>query len=166
MDIEKFRFQESSGRIGDKLNVHIVLGDITDEWVDAITNAANEDLCHGSGVAGAISRAGGPTIQRQSNLYIRKYGPVQTGTCGYTGGGNLNCKFVIHAVGPIWNDEIDPQENIDLLHSAVLNTLRLANNLRCKSVSIPAISSGIFGFDKTLCARTFFEAIEDFCNET
>ena len=108
MSLEKFRFQKSSGRIGDQLNVHIVLNNITDEWVDAITNAANEDLCHGSGVAGAISRVGGPTIQKQSNLYIRNHGPVKTGTCGYTGGGKLNCKYVIHAVGPIWNDQVDP----------------------------------------------------------
>ena len=72
---------------------------------------------------------------------------------------------MIHAVGPIWNDHIDPQRNIDLLHSAVLNTLRTADKLECKSVAIPAISSGIFGFPKPLCAKTFFEAIDDFCFE-
>jgi O-acetyl-ADP-ribose deacetylase (regulator of RNase III) len=63
MNITKFRYLKSSGRIGDKLNVHVVLNDITKETVDAITNAANEDLWHGGGVAGAISRKGGPIIQ-------------------------------------------------------------------------------------------------------
>ena len=106
MNLRKVRLSESSGRVGDLLNVHIVLKDITQESVDAITNAANEDLWHGGGVAGAISRKGGPLIQRESNFYVRQYGPVKTGTCGFTSGGNLDCKYVIHAVGPIWNDRI------------------------------------------------------------
>ncbi len=152
MNLQKARYLKSSGRIGDKLNVHIVMRDITQESVDAITNAANEDLWHGGGVAGAISRKGGPTIQKESNMYVRQNGAVQTGTCGFTSGGNLNCKFVIHAVGPIWNDRIKPSKNVALLHSAVLNTLLMANDLKCKSVAIPAISSGIFGFPKPLCA--------------
>lgn len=66
MNITKIRYLKSSGRMGDKINVHVVLNDITKEKVDAITNAANEDLWHGGGVAGAISRKGGPIIQQES----------------------------------------------------------------------------------------------------
>ena len=76
MNLQKARYLKSSGRIGDKLNVHIVMRDITQESVDAITNAANEDLWHGGGVAGAISRKGGPTIQKESNMYVRQNGAV------------------------------------------------------------------------------------------
>ncbi len=72
---------------------------------------------------------------------------------------------MIHTVGPRWSESIPAQENVDLLHSAVYNTLVLANNLECKSIAIPAISSGIFGFPKPLCARTFFKAIEEFCTK-
>lgn len=152
MNSSKVRLAQSMGCIGQRLNVHIVLNDITSEKVDAITNAANEDLWHGGGVAGAISRKGGPTIQKESREYVKQNGRVKTGTCGFTSGGNLKCKYVIHAVGPIWNDRIGPQANVDLLASAVMNTLIMAEKLECKSVSIPAISSGIFGFPKPLCA--------------
>lgn len=72
-------------------------GDICDEDVDAIVNAANEYLAHGGGVAGAISRSGGPAIQRESNAWVKKYGEVSTGNVAVTGPGNLICRCVIHA---------------------------------------------------------------------
>ena len=152
------RISKSSARIGG-LNVSIVLKDITAEVVDAITNAANEDLMHGGGVAGAISRKGGSIIQKESYKWVEQNGRVETGTCGYTSGGQLKCKYVIHAVGPIWSNKVPKERNVELLHSAVLNTLIMANELKCKSIAIPAISSGIYGFPKPLCAKTFFEAI-------
>jgi putative ATPase len=151
MNISRSRLTKTTGKIKN-LTVAIVLNDITKEVVDAITNAANEDLWHGGGVAGAISRKGGPIIQKESREYVKKYGRVKTGTCGYTSGGNLHCKYVIHAVGPIWNDSVAPEVNINYLHSAVLSTLQMASKLDCQSVAIPAISSGIFGFPKPLCA--------------
>jgi len=120
---------------------------------------------HGGGVAGAISRKGGPIIQKESYKWVKQNGRVETGTCGYTSGGQLKCKYVIHAVGPIWSDYVPKERNVELLHSAVLNTLIMANQLRCKSVAIPAISSGIFGFPKPLCAKTFFEAIQQFAQK-
>ena len=159
------RLDQSVGRIGTRLNVHIVLKDITAEKVDAITNAANEDLMHGGGVAGAISRKGGPLIQKESYEYVKTHGRVRTGTCGYTSGGKLDCKYVIHAVGPIWSNKISREANIELLFNAVTSTLKMAEKLDCKSVSIPAISSGIFGFPKPLCAETFFKAIEKYCTD-
>ncbi len=102
------KLKKMVGTINECLKVHVVLKDITAEVVDAITNAANEDLWHGGGVAGAISRKGGPIIQKESRDYVKKHGRVETGTCGFTSGGNLKCKYVIHAVGPIWNDHVDP----------------------------------------------------------
>src|SRR5689334_681962 len=78
--------------------VRLVEGDITEERVDAIVNAANQHLQHGGGVAGAIVRKGGPSIQRESNAI----GFTPTGSAAITGAGDLPCKFVIHAVGPVW----------------------------------------------------------------
>lgn len=77
--------------------------DITKEEVDAITNAANGNLAHGGGVAGAISNCGGPIIQEESNVYIKKHGRIPTGGATYTNAGKLHCKFVIHTVGPIYS---------------------------------------------------------------
>lgn len=122
MNLSRLRLTKTTGKI-QNLTVAIVLNDITKEVVDAITNAANEDLWHGGGVAGAISRKGGPIIQKESREYVKKHGRVKTGTCGYTSGGNLRCKYVIHAVGPIWNDNVAPEVNTNYLHSAVLSTL-------------------------------------------
>ena len=108
-------------------------------------------------MAGAISRKGGNIIQEKSNDYVKKHGEVPTGSCGLTGAGKLPCEYVIHAVGPIWNSS-RKQENFDQLKSAVLSVLDKANTLKPKkgkdvSVSIPAISSGIFGFPKPKCAE-------------
>jgi O-acetyl-ADP-ribose deacetylase (regulator of RNase III) len=96
---------------------------------------------------------------------VKRDGSVKTGTCAYTRGGQLKCKYVIHAVGPIWNDHIPKEKNVQLLYSAVVNSLAMANRLKCKSIAMPAISSGIYGFPKPLCAKTFFQAIEDFCKK-
>ena len=77
--MSKVRLTKTTGKIANKLLISIVQKDITEEVVDAITNAANENLRHGGGVAGAISRKGGPTIQQESNEYVKKYGHVPTG---------------------------------------------------------------------------------------
>ncbi len=123
MNLSKVRLDKSVGRIGNRFNIHIVLNDITSEKVDAITNAANEDLWHGGGVAGAIVRKGGEVIQKESLAYVKKYGRAVTGTCAYTGGGKLPCRYVIHAVGPIWSNRIPPAQNVELLERAVFSTL-------------------------------------------
>ena len=68
-----------------------------------ITNAANNHLWHGGGVAGAISSAGGDKLDKESWEWVKEHGPVETGTCGYTSGGKMKCKYVIHAVGPVWH---------------------------------------------------------------
>jgi len=122
-------------------------GDLTEETSEAIVNAANGRLAHGGGVAGAISRNGGPTIQDESDDWIRDYGDVLTGDVAFTSAGELAAKFVIHAVGPIWSAR-NASKCENQLRNAVTNSLRCADQLGVSSISIPAISSGIFGFPK------------------
>lgn len=119
-------------------SVEIVKGDITDLKVDAIVNAANSQLVLGAGVAGAIKRKGGPRIQAECN----NLGPIEVGFAVITTGGNLLAKHVIHAVGPT-DDMLDKDK---LLESAVRNSLMLAQKNKLKSIALPAISTGIFGF--------------------
>jgi O-acetyl-ADP-ribose deacetylase len=125
--------------------LEIVKGDITALAVDAIVNAANRYLAHGGGVALAIVRKGGLSIQTESALHIAKRGPLRTGEAVITGGGKLTAKFVIHTVGPVWSDH-NPMEADRFLCEAVSNSLKLAEEKRLISIALPAISTGIYGF--------------------
>ena len=156
------RISRSVGVLNSRLFVEVVQNDITSEKTEAIVNAANEFLMHGSGVAGAIVRKGGLDVQRESRYWVLERGKVKTGECAFTTAGELEQRHVIHAVGPIWNDTEPKEKQVDLLHKAVFNALAMTEKLKCKSVSVPAISSGIYGFPKDLCAHTFFEAITHF----
>lgn len=140
----------------------ITQGDITEERVDAIVNAANSHLQHGGGVAGVIARRGGGVIQQESNEWVRKHGPVSHGEPAYTSAGNLPCKYVIHAVGPIWGEGEEDAK----LAAAVNGSLRLANVLKLESISLPAISTGIFGFPKERAAQIIFVSVEAYFGET
>mmetsp|Transcript_38599 Transcript_38599/g.62535 ORF Transcript_38599/g.62535 Transcript_38599/m.62535 type:complete len:342 (-) Transcript_38599:358-1383(-) len=133
----------------------VIHGDITEEKSDCIVNAANERLSHGGGVAGAISRKGGRAIQDESDEWVDEHGRVSTGQVAVTGPGRLKCKKVIHAVGPVWED--GNEDEPELLESAVKNSLLKAEELQLTSISLPAISSGIFGFPKDLCAEILFD---------
>jgi len=136
--------------------LQIVQGDITIEEVDAIVNAANEHLQHGGGVAWAISKKGGPAIQKESDIWIRQHGLVSHAHPAWTSGGLLPAKYVIHAVGPVWGDGSEDKK----LSEAVTGSLRVANELQCSSIALPAISTGIFGFPKDRAAGIIFSAIE------
>ena len=136
--------------------LEIIQGDIITEKVDAIVNAANEQLDHGGGVAWAISRAGGPKIQAESDAWVREHGPVSHAEPAYTGAGNLPCRYVIHAVGPVWGDGDEDAK----LAAAVRGSLWRADQLKLTSIALPAISTGIFGFPKERAARIIFAAIE------
>lgn len=138
--------------------IQIVQGDITTETVDAIVNAANEHLQHGGGVAWAISKKGGPAIQKESDAWIRQHGPVPHAHPAWTSGGLLPAKYVIHAVGPVWGDGAEDNK----LESAVTGSLRVADELKCSSIALPAISTGIFGFPKDRAAGLIFSAIEKY----
>lgn len=150
-----FEFSLPSGQ-----TVRVVHGDLTEEQVDAIVNAANEHLAHGGGVAGAIVRKGGRVIQEESTAWVREHGPVRTGTAAMTGAGRLSASKVIHAVGPVWRGGESGEE--EDLASAVQSALTLANEHKLVSISFPAISSGIFGFPKKLCAQVILEAVGEF----
>ena len=135
----------------------VVQGDLTAEAVDVIVNAANERLVHGGGVAGAISRRGGPSIQRESTAWVRAHGPVPTGSAAITGAGDLPCRCVIHAVGPVWGTGDEEAK----LASAVRSALDLADARELRSLSMPGISSGIFGFPKPLCAQVMLGTVAE-----
>jgi O-acetyl-ADP-ribose deacetylase (regulator of RNase III) len=134
----------SEHKIAGKI-LRLVQGDITDRDVDVIVNAANSHLQHGGGVAGAIVRKGGQVIQDESD----KIGFTPVGTAVITGAGKLPAKFVIHAVGPRMGEGDEDNK----LKNAVKSSLMLASKKGLKSISIPAISSGIFGFPKDRCAK-------------
>lgn len=136
----------------------LVQGDITAESVDAIVNAANSRLQHGGGVAGAIVRRGGSEIQDESDAWVRAHGEVAHDRPAVTGAGRLGCKAVIHAVGPGWGAGDEDSK----LRSAVLGALEAARERGFESISIPAISTGIFGFPRERGAGVIFQAVEDF----
>lgn len=141
--------------------LQLVQGDITEETTDAIVNAANKHLDHGGGVAGLISRRGGPAIQRESDTWVYEHGPVSHTEPAYTSGGELPCRYVIHAVGPVWGEGDEDAK----LSGAVAGSLRLADQLGLSSLSLPAISTGIFGFPKERAAGVFFHAIPDYFSQ-
>jgi O-acetyl-ADP-ribose deacetylase (regulator of RNase III) len=138
--------------------LQIVQGDITIEEVDAIVNAANEHLQHGGGVAWAISRKGGAKIQKESDAWIRERGPVSHAHPAWTSGGALPARYVIHAVGPVWGDGDEDTK----LSEAVRGSLSVADELKCVSISMPAISTGIFGFPKKRAASIIFNTISGY----
>ena len=142
-------------------SLQIVQGDITLEEVDAIVNAANEYLQHGGGVAWAIVRRGGEVIQKESDKWIKQNGLVSHTHPAWTSGGDLPAKYIIHAVGPVWGDGDEDKKLAD----AVTGSLRVADELKCSSIAMPAISTGIFGFPKDRAAEIIFQTIEEYLNK-
>lgn len=139
--------------------VEIIKGDMLSLKVDVIVNAANKHLQHGGGIAGQIVRRGGEIIQEESN----KLSPIETGQAVITSAGRLPASFVIHAVGPRMGEGDEDKK----LYSAITNSLKTANEKRLKSIAIPAISTGIFGYPTERCAKVMKKAIYDFLkNET
>ena len=137
--------------------IELVEGDITKLDTDAIVNAANERLAHGGGVAAVIARAGGSVIQKESNRWVQKHGRVPTGSAAITSGGDLEADYVIHAVGPVY-DAVSPSKAADLLASAVSSALQMADDHDLKSIALPAISTGIFGYPMEKAAEVMLEA--------
>jgi len=145
-------------RLPSDQTIQIVQGDITAEEVDVIVNAANEYLKHGGGVARTILKQGGPVIQKESDAWVQEHGRVSHAHPAWTSGGRLPAKYVIHAVGPIWGDGDENEK----LEAAVTGSLRVAEELRCTSVALPAISTGIYGFPKERAAKIILAAIEKY----
>jgi O-acetyl-ADP-ribose deacetylase len=126
--------------------IELVLGDITQQEVDAVVNAANPTLLGGGGVDGAIHRAGGPAILAE----CRCLGGCEPGDAKASGGGNLPARYVIHAVGPIWRG--GGEGEAELLASCHRRAIELADELGCRSVAFPAISTGAYGYPVELAA--------------
>jgi O-acetyl-ADP-ribose deacetylase len=135
--------------IGNQTKLKLIRGDITERNVDVIVNAANSYLSHGAGVAAAIVKKGGRIIQEESD----KIGYLPVGNAVMTTAGRLVYKAIIHVVGPR-NGESKGNEK---LSQAINNALILAQQNGFKSISIPAISTGIFGFPKDKCAKILVE---------
>lgn len=130
-------------------NIELVLGDITRQQVDAVVNAANSRLAGGGGVDGAIHRAGGPSIMAETRRLYPEGCP--TGSAVITAAGNLAARYVIHAVGPVWNGGNRGEEI--LLSSAYQSSLRLADEHDCQSVAMPALSTGAYRYPLEDAAR-------------
>jgi O-acetyl-ADP-ribose deacetylase (regulator of RNase III) len=125
----------------------VVQGDITDQQVDAIVNAANSSLLGGGGVDGAIHRAAGPGLLDE----CRRLGSCKTGHAKFTRGHNLPAKYVIHTVGPVWRDGLSREE--EMLASCYQNVFSIGLELNVHSIAFPAISTGIYGFPKQPAAE-------------
>ena len=130
--------------------IELVQGDITELAADAIVNAANAQLQLGGGVAGAIRRKGGPAIQAECD----HHGPIHVGEAAITTAGTLQARHVIHAVGPRMGTD-RPEDK--LLADATRNSLRLADEHNLRTIALPAISTGVFGYPIEQCAAVMLE---------
>ena len=132
----------------------MVRGDLLEEPVDAIVNAANGALAHGGGVAGIISRAAGPALQEESDVLVRAQGVFETGSAIATTAGDLPFRGVIHAVGPRYGEGGEEVKLMNALNAA----FRLAKDRGWEAVSFPAVSAGIFAVPLEICARAYVRA--------
>jgi O-acetyl-ADP-ribose deacetylase len=133
--------------------VVIISGDLVEQDVDAIVNAANNELVLGGGVAGAIRRAGGPSIQDQCDAH----GPVRVGEAAITGAGSLHARWVLHAASM----SMGGRTSRDSLRSSMDEVFRLARQHDVDTMAIPAVGTGVAGFPIDECARVMAESLHD-----
>lgn len=136
------------------MKIEIIQGDITEESSDAIVNAANNQLWMGAGVAGAIKRKGGEGIEREAI----KMGPIKPGEAVVTTAGNLKTKYVVHAAG--MGQDLKTSE--ELVKNSTASALKVADNLGLRSISFPAIGTGVGGLGLDKCATAMITAVMDF----
>jgi O-acetyl-ADP-ribose deacetylase (regulator of RNase III) len=137
--------------------LQLLKGDVTRIAVDAIVNAANSELAGGSGVDGAIHRAGGEEIMRELDEIRGRIGRCETGSAVVTGAGHLPAKYVFHAVGPRYRDGTHGEA--ELLESCYTTCLRLAAERDVKTISFPSISTGIYGYPPDKAAAIAVQAV-------
>ena len=141
--------------------LELIEGDITAQKVDAIVNAANSQLAGGGGVDGAIHRKGGPTIMAETRVKYSR--GCATGSAVISGAGNLDAKFVIHAVGPVWGG--GNRGEAELLAGAYRRCLELAVQYECKSIAFPSLSTGAYRYPVDQAARVALGTVIDFLKE-
>ncbi|MGH9736376.1 MAG: macro domain-containing protein [Candidatus Acidiferrales bacterium] len=141
--------KRAESSVGDK--IILIEGDLTEMDTDAIVNAANNDLQHGGGVAGAIRRRGGPIIQEESNAI----GSIPVGTAAITSGGQLKARFVIHAASM----ELGGRTDAKALRGSTAHSLRLANEKGIKTIAFPAVGTGIAHFPIDQCAEIMLRQV-------
>jgi O-acetyl-ADP-ribose deacetylase (regulator of RNase III) len=134
--------------------IKLVQGDITELSTDVIVNAANAQLILGGGVAGAIRRKGGPKIQEECNTI----GGTIVGGAVITTGGELKAKYVIHAVGPRMGEGNEDEK----LKNATINSLKLMDEYKLRTITFPAISTGIFGYPIDRCAKIMISTAKEY----
>ncbi|MCJ8152890.1 O-acetyl-ADP-ribose deacetylase [Chryseobacterium sp. SSA4.19] len=142
------------------MNIELIKTDITKIKTDAIVNAANSSLLGGGGVDGAIHRAGGPQILEECKSIRNRQGNCNTGEAVVTTAGNLSAEYVIHTVGPIWNNDVEKCS--ELLANCYTNSLKLAETLKVKTIAFPNISTGVYGFPKELAAKIAINQLKNF----
>jgi O-acetyl-ADP-ribose deacetylase (regulator of RNase III) len=143
--------------------LEIIRGDITKIKADAIVNAANRFLMGGGGVDGAIHRAGGPEILAECKKIIASNGPCETGEAVITTAGKLPAKYVIHTVGPVWRGGNDNEA--EKLAACYTNSLKIAVENGCRSISFPSISTGVNGYPKKEAAKIAVKAVSAFLSD-
>jgi O-acetyl-ADP-ribose deacetylase len=135
--------------------IELIRGDITSIPVDAIVNAANHMLAGGGGVDGAIHAVGGPTLMQE----LQQYDCCPTGSAVVTGAGLLPAKYVFHAVGPVYRG--GDRDEAPLLASCYRTVLQLAQKYKCERISLPSISTGVYGYPIDDAAAVAFSTIEE-----
>ncbi|WP_313004175.1 O-acetyl-ADP-ribose deacetylase [Chryseobacterium gleum] len=142
------------------MKIELIKGDITKIQSDAIVNAANSSLLGGSGIDGAIHRAGGPQILEECREIRNRQGKCKTGEAVVTNAGNLPAKYVIHTVGPVWNGNEEKESK--LLANCYYTSLKLAESLGVKTIAFPNISTGVYRFPKELAGKIAVDEVRNF----
>ena len=142
--------------VGTDSPISVVQGDITRQNVDVVVNAANANLAHGGGVAAAIARAGGPSVDEESRAWVAENGPVSRGAAAVTTAGEMEARHIVHVVGPVYRGVPD-----DELHLAEATRAALDASVRlgAASVAIPAISAGIYGYPLADACRVIVSTV-------
>lgn len=140
------------------MGIEVQAADITTLDVDVVVNAANRFLSHGGGVAAAIARAGRPVVDRESEAWIRQHGALNLGEAAHTGAGSMPARWVVHVAGPQYQEG---QDNEGLLRQAVIAALDRSAELEARSVALPAISAGVFGYPRREATRVIAATVKD-----
>lgn len=148
----------ASVRAGDT-TLSALTGDLTTMETEAIVNAANTTLAHGGGIAGAISQAGGPVIEVESAAWIEEYGPLEPGVAALTSAGSMPASYVIHTAGPIYTEG---QDNESLLGAAALAAVDMASEIGVRTMAMPAVSAGIYGYPPDEATAVLVAAVAEF----